>query len=150
MGKYDDAIGGVNIKLSLNEVLDEKSHKKVTNQIDDVKKIAEEPIKIKVDSGEMDKLLKQEKEIVKTIKELSHLRINAKNISGLLSGNMSKTEIQKMIGSLNDLYNVQNKIRQESGNTKKNGSDFLSGFSANDIKTNMLPQLQRQLTELNR
>ena len=86
MGKYDDAIGGVNIKLSLNEVLDEKSHKKVTNQIDDVKKIAEEPIKIKVDSGEMDKLLKQEKEIVKTIKELSHLRINAKNISGLLSG----------------------------------------------------------------
>ena len=150
MGKYDDAIGGVNINLSINEVLDEKSHKKVADKIDETKKNAEEPIKIKVDSGEIDKLLKQEKEIVKTIKQLGHLKINTKGIFGLLGGNMSKTDIQQTINALNNLYEVQNKIRQVSGNTKRTGSDFLSGFSANDIKTSLIPKLQDQLSELNK
>ena len=150
MGKYDDAIGGVNINLSINEVLDEKSHKKVIDKIDEVKKKAEEPIKVKIDSDEMNELLKQEKEIVKTIKQLSHLKVDAKGISGLLNGNMSKADIQKTIDALSNLYEVQNKIRRASGNTKRIGSDFLSGFSANDIKIDLLPKLQAQLSELNK
>jgi len=149
-GKYEDAIGGVNINLSINEVLDEKSHKKVADKIDETKKNAEKPIKIKIDSGEMDELLNQEKEIVKTIKQLGRLKVDAKGISGLLNGGMSKADIQKTIDALNSLYEVQNKIRQVSGNTKRTGSDFLSGFSANDIKTDLLPKLQEQLSELNK
>lgn len=150
MGKYDDAIGGIDIGFNINEVIDEDSHKKAVNKLEETRKKAEEPIKIKIDSGEMDKLLKQEKEIVKTIKQLSHIKVNTKGISGLLNGNMSKAEIQKSIDALQNLYEIQNRIRQESGNTKRVGSDFLSGFSANDIKTDLLPKLQGQLSELNK
>ena len=88
MGKYDDAIGSVELKVSVTEILNEDAAKKVDDQIKKQKAEWSEPVTIDV----------EDKTAVNKLKELSKLA-NAvkKDLNDAISSKKSLTEVNKII-----------------------------------------------------
>ena len=106
MGKYDDAIGGGEIVLSIKEILDETSANQVDQRIKQQKKELEKPIKPKIDIKDAEKQLNK---LNTRMDELKEAKVSNKN---KLSGLSLEDDLEEVSRILSEDKSIDNQIKK--------------------------------------
>lgn len=109
MGKYDDAIGGVELKVSVTEILNEDSANKVDERIKKQKAELSEPVEIDVKVDD--------KSAIKKLEALDELAKSLKNdLNDAITSKKSLTETNKL---LNKYQQIDNEVKKLSNDVDK-------------------------------
>lgn len=118
MGKYDELIGSVEMKVSVTEVLDEQAAKKVDKQVREHKKKLEEPIKPKLDLSEVNKqydaLEKRHKEFESEKKRLESKLANETSKNNLEDAKKTFKELERVEEQIDKNQKAQKKLRSDA------------------------------------
>lgn len=137
MGKYDDAIGSIELKVSVKEVLDEASSNEVDKKLKEKQKNREQEVKIKISAEDALKDLERLNKAAKdTKKNLENAVSSGKGFNVIKRYETSMGAIKQQMEALPDSIKKNNKLYKESQTIFKDTDKILKKLTVTQKELN--------------